>query len=395
MAPPRLLGVFAHPDDESFCAGGTLAKYAAAGAAVTLVSATRGEAGQIRDAARATRATLGRVREQELCDAAGCLGVHDVRFFDHLDGTLRDIDRPLLVAEVAAVIEEVQPDVVLTFGADGAYGHPDHITIGEATTEAFLSRRPARSSGLAQTSSRTQTSSPAPPGGRLYYSHFPRSRLLLLDRLARWLAEMGERFHGPADFARAFSLFTQETTALGYADDQIDVGWFSPGIYIVEQGEVANSLFLILSGEVEVLQDQPDGTRQTLRRQGPGEFFGELALAHRSPRTANVVAVSSVTCMVFSHRKATLFAGRGTSSNLPQVAGEADDPPTAGPPAGATTVIDVRDFVDRKIAAIAAHRTQYPIEPSMFPAWMLQEMMGREYFVRRHPPLEPERDLLG
>ncbi len=377
MAPPRLLGVFAHPDDESFCAGGTFAKYAAAGAEVALVSATRGESGQIRDATRATRGTLGRVREQELRDAAACLGVHDVRFFDHIDGTLRDLDRPLLVAEVAAVLEVVQPDVVITFGADGAYGHPDHITIGEATTEAFLN-------------------GPQPPRGRLYYSHFPRSRLLLLDRLAHWLADMSERFHGPADFARAFSLFTQETTALGYADDQIELGWFPQGVYIVEQGEVGNSLYLILSGEVEVLQDQPDGTRQTLRRQGPGEFFGELALAHRSPRTANVVAVNSVTCMVFSAGRATLFAGRGSSSNLQQIAGDAEARSTAAPLRNdATTVIDVSNFVDRKIVAIASHRTQYPIEPSMFPPWMLQEMMGREYFVRRYPQIEPERDLLG
>ncbi len=66
----RLLGVFAHPDDESFCVGGTLAKYTAAGAEAMIVSATRGQAGQIRDARIATRKTLGAVREQELRRAA-------------------------------------------------------------------------------------------------------------------------------------------------------------------------------------------------------------------------------------------------------------------------------------------------------------------------------------
>jgi LmbE family N-acetylglucosaminyl deacetylase len=59
----------------------------------------------------------------------------------------------------------------------------------------------------------------------------------------------------------------------------------------------------------------------------------------------------------------------------------------------ATTVIDVSAYIDQKIAAIAAHRTQYPIEPAMFPREMLVEMMGREHFLRIHPPVEPEADL--
>lgn len=371
MRKRRILGVFAHPDDEVFCAGGTVAKYVAAGAEAVVVSATRGEAGQIRDATVATRSTLGRVREEELRAACACLGVGDVRLLDHVDGTLPDVDRPGLVAEVAAVLEEVCPDVVITFGGDGAYGHPDHVTIGEVTTEAFGSR----------------------PAGRLYHSHFPRSRLLLLDHLAQWLVELNERFQGPADFARAFSLFTQETRTLGFADDQIDLGWFPPGVSIVEQGEPATSLYLILSGAVEVLQEQPDGTRRHIRRQGPGEFFGELALAGHSARTAHVVAVDSVTCLVFSPAPPTAFGGRGTSSNLPRVAVE--DTTGGGPsvPGGWTTVIDVTAFVDRKLSAIAAHRSQYPIEPDMFPPGILQKMMGREYFVRVNPPIQPEQDL--
>ena len=67
--PLRLLGVYAHPDDETFCAGNTLAKYATAGAEVMVVSMTQGEAGQIRDAYAATRRTLGEVRVAELCRA--------------------------------------------------------------------------------------------------------------------------------------------------------------------------------------------------------------------------------------------------------------------------------------------------------------------------------------
>lgn len=368
MAPRRLVGVFAHPDDEVFCAGGTLAKYVAAGDHATLVCATRGEAGQIRDASVASRATLGRVREGELLAAAACLGIDDVRFFHHVDGTLRDLDRTALVAEVRTVLDELRPAAVITFGADGAYGHPDHVTISEATTEAFLQQ----------------------PHGRLYHSHFARTRLLLVDRLAHWLADLNERFRGPDDFARAFSLFTQETVALGYADDQIELGWFPPGVYILEQGEAATSLYLILSGHVAVAQDQPDGTRVMLRREGPGEFFGELALAHTTTRTAHVIAADSVTCLVFSPGERTRWAGRGGVSDLASVI--TDSAGTLGP-SGATTVVDVTDFVDRKLSAIAAHRTQYPIDPAMFPPWMVREMMGFEHFVRVHPPPEPERDL--
>jgi LmbE family N-acetylglucosaminyl deacetylase len=369
---PRLLGVFAHPDDEVFCAGGTLAKYSAGGCETIVVSATRGEAGQIRDASVATRSTLGTVREKELRAACDRLGVSEVRLLEHVDGTLCELSRSELVAEVAAVIEDVRPDVVITFGADGAYGHPDHVTVGEVTTEAFASL----------------------PQGSLFHSHFPRSRLLLVDRLAEWLADLSERFRGPAEFARAFSLFARETRTLGYADDQIEVAWFPPGVFIIEQGEPATSLYLILSGEVDVVQDGPDGSRSFLRRQGPGEFFGELALARGITRSAHVVAADSVTCLVFSSGAPTPFAARGTAPDLGGVADESaggrDEAPML-----ATTVIDVTEFVGKKLEAIAAHRTQFPIEPEMFPSWMVTEMLGQEHFVRVHPPVEPGRDLLA
>ena len=149
MPAPRIVGVFAHPDDEVFCAGGTLAKYVSAGAEATVVSATRGEAGQIRDSTLATRSTLGKVREQELRDACACLGVQHVIVLDHVDGTLRDLDKKAFTDEVFAILDDIRPDVVITFGADGAYGHPDHVTIGETTTEAFaLFGRPAGSTTL-------------------------------------------------------------------------------------------------------------------------------------------------------------------------------------------------------------------------------------------------------
>ena len=96
--PPRILGVFAHPDDESFCAGGTFAKYAQAGAEIMVVSATRGDAGQIRDGRAATRRTLGQVREHELELACKQLGIQHAVCLDYGDGKLKDTRMRLPVA---------------------------------------------------------------------------------------------------------------------------------------------------------------------------------------------------------------------------------------------------------------------------------------------------------
>src|SRR5579871_2346933 len=112
---PRILGVFAHPDDEVFVAGGTLAKYAAEGAEIMVISATKGQAGQIRDAAIATRRTLGAVRERELHLSSQRLGVRHSICWDYGDGTLSQLDQNALVSDIVRVIRAFQPDVVLTF----------------------------------------------------------------------------------------------------------------------------------------------------------------------------------------------------------------------------------------------------------------------------------------
>jgi len=358
----RLLGVFAHPDDEVFCAGGTLALYAERGVETMVVSATRGEAGQIRDADVATRSTLGTVREKELYGACAELGVGHVRLLGHRDGTLTEVPDELLEEEIKEVVDEFEPDAVITFGPDGMYGHPDHVRISEVASAVVL-RRPVR----------------------LYHSHFARSRLLLVDRLSQWLTTLGARSAAPEDFARIFALFTLETTKLGYASDHVEIGWYPAGVYIVEEGEAADSLFLVLSGEVEVRRS---GTG-SIGRLGPGDFFGELGVARHASRSADVVAVDAVTCLVLARGEQPLSAPRGggaAAAPAPPVDGAEDEP------SGPTTVIDVRSVLDRKIRAIAAHRTQYPIDPAMFPDWMLAEMMGREYFIRVRPPA-CERDL--
>jgi LmbE family N-acetylglucosaminyl deacetylase len=131
--PLTLLAVFAHPDDESFAAGGTLAKYAAEGVEVAIVLATRGEAG-IRglDAAEASR-----IREAELRQAAARLGASQVRFLEYRDGTLPEVNPGEAITRLVALLRELHPQVVVTFGPDGISGHPDHVTVSRWVTAAF------------------------------------------------------------------------------------------------------------------------------------------------------------------------------------------------------------------------------------------------------------------
>jgi LmbE family N-acetylglucosaminyl deacetylase len=362
-----LLGVFAHPDDETLCAGGTLAKYASAGAEVCVVSFTRGGAGQIRDAAVATRASLPAVREREL-DAAGKeLGLAQVRCLDHPDGGVSEVDASTLLEQAAELIDEFDPDVVVTFGPDGFSGHPDHVAVGAAVTAACFERRSTRAI-------------------RLFHCYLPRSRMLLRDRLAEWVVELTTRFKGTRDFVRALSVFSRETTALGYAADFVNVEWFPAGSYLIEQGEEATTMYFLLSGEVEIRREGEDGRVRVVDRSGPGEFLGEEGIATGRPRNAHVVAIDDVTSLTFmaagppSIDRQRDISGPLLTRSLPS--GDRID-------ARVSTCIDVSDFVGAKIRATAAHRSQYPINPAMFPDSILGEMFGVEYFVQ----VLPERDL--
>lgn len=134
-----ILAVFAHPDDESLACGGTLARAADAGANVVLLCATRGERGSISDATLVPDGDLGRVRTNELRDAAAVLGVADLAIFDHPDGDLRWADGPELHDEIVAAIRRWRPDAIVTFDADGLYWHLDHVGVHERTLSAVQS----------------------------------------------------------------------------------------------------------------------------------------------------------------------------------------------------------------------------------------------------------------
>ena len=143
MPAQRLMAVLAHPDDEALGFGGTLAKYASEGVEVFLLTATRGDGGRYRgfppgDPQHPGSEALANIREKELRAAASVLGVQDVALLDYRDQHLDRANPQEAVSGIVRHLDRIRPDVVLTFGPDGAYGHPDHIAISQFTTAAIV-----------------------------------------------------------------------------------------------------------------------------------------------------------------------------------------------------------------------------------------------------------------
>ncbi len=205
MADRRLLAVFAHPDDETFGTGGTLAHYARQGVDVFLICATRGEVGEA-PAGLKGFASAGEMRADELRCAAGLLGLKEVLFLDYRDsgmpGTPDNTHPNALAAQpveqvarrIAAAIRRLQPQVVVTFDPIGGYRHPDHIAIHQATVTAFqMAPDPTLElEGLA----------PYAPQ-KLYYSTFSRRFIRWAVRLLRLLGRDPRHFgkNGDIDIA--------------------------------------------------------------------------------------------------------------------------------------------------------------------------------------------------
>lgn len=123
----RVLGVFAHPDDEAFAAGGLLAMAAQRGAAVTIACASRGEQGARAGAADSDDRPLAEVRAAELTASCRALGAGPPVFLDLPDGALDRVDAATGQTRTARVLAAVRPHLVVTMGPDGAYGHLDHL----------------------------------------------------------------------------------------------------------------------------------------------------------------------------------------------------------------------------------------------------------------------------
>ncbi|THF88355.1 PIG-L family deacetylase [Deinococcus sp. KSM4-11] len=197
-APPTLLAVFAHPDDEAFSVGGTLTHYARKGVRIVLVCATRGEAGKI-TVPGMTVDDLGAQREQELRAACEALEIPPPVFLDFHDSGRYERTRhddplalmnltPLEIeTKVKAVIDEVRPQVIVTFDPHGGYGHIDHLKIHRATVAAFFSSGQLEGGGPQ----------------RLYYTAMTTEAAQGLSRLGRDLDPM---LYGVSDDTVAVSI---------------------------------------------------------------------------------------------------------------------------------------------------------------------------------------------
>jgi N-acetylglucosamine malate deacetylase 2 len=132
----RLMVVVAHPDDETFACGGTMALHASRGVPVTCVIATLGEMGRrMGKPPGANRETLRILREQELREACRALGAADLRLLGIWDKMIEFVDPEDLAARVRAIVEETEPSGLITFHPDYGY-HPDHCAIGAAAVRA-------------------------------------------------------------------------------------------------------------------------------------------------------------------------------------------------------------------------------------------------------------------
>jgi LmbE family N-acetylglucosaminyl deacetylase len=182
-----LLSVLAHPDDESFGMGGTLAKYAEDGTDVHLICATRGEAGEVAPELLEGQPSIAHLREMELRCAVDKLGIKEVQLLDYRDSGMSGsadntnpealINAPVdqVAKEIAEYIRKIKPQVILTFDPIGGYRHPDHIFIHQAATKAFyLAGDPA-----------FKSSYPPYKPGKLYYHTIPRHFVRFNVRLLR------------------------------------------------------------------------------------------------------------------------------------------------------------------------------------------------------------------
>jgi LmbE family N-acetylglucosaminyl deacetylase len=147
-----ILGVWAHPDDESYLSGGIMADAVDNDGRVVVAMATRGQLGTS-DPEKWSPGPLGALREKEMISAMAALGVTDLRWLDYEDGSCPLVPFEEAVAKVARIIEDVAPDTVLTFGPDGLTGHTDHMAVSKWTAAAFERC--------------------APPGAKLYYAAVP------------------------------------------------------------------------------------------------------------------------------------------------------------------------------------------------------------------------------
>ena len=256
---PTILFTFAHPDDECFGTGGTIAHYAHQGVHVALVCATRGEVGEISDPSLATPENLPQVREAELRCASDILGLQELIFLDYRDSGMAgtpenenpaaymNVPAEEAVARLVGIIRRLRPQAIVTFDPHGGYGHPDHIAIHTHTVAAFQA--------AGDPNCYPEQGAPWQPR-RLFYSVIPRS--VFQEMRDQMVAHSLDT----ADFDRWME------SEIGWPDDQInlvlDVSDF------VEAKVAAMACHKTQFGNEDATQRLPDEVMKGLMRR---EYF--------------------------------------------------------------------------------------------------------------------------
>ncbi|MBI3740341.1 MAG: PIG-L family deacetylase [Chloroflexi bacterium] len=192
----KLLFIFAHPDDETFGTGGTIAYYARRGVEVHYICATRGEVGEAPPDLRGYK-SVGEMREAELKCAADILGIHAIHFLNYRDSGMpgsTDNTNPnafaaqpteLIARQIASLIREIRPQVIVTFDPIGGYLHPDHIAAHNATLRAYE---------IAADEKENLDGRAAHRAHKLYYSTFSRRFLRAVIRAMRLIGRDPRKF---------------------------------------------------------------------------------------------------------------------------------------------------------------------------------------------------------
>ncbi|MYD08474.1 MAG: GlcNAc-PI de-N-acetylase [Chloroflexi bacterium] len=192
MERGRLLISYAHPDDESFGLGAAIPKWIDDGIDVYLICATNGEVGDVPEELRGRYSTAAELRLSELDCARQHLKFKDVFMLGYRDSGMPGSETSRhpeslcyqwrnhpadVTTRVKAILQRAKPHVVVTFNRYGGYGHPDHIAIQRATTQAFEELRASESAHAANDAYRPQ---------KLYYAAFPKATI----RLGIWRARL-------------------------------------------------------------------------------------------------------------------------------------------------------------------------------------------------------------
>jgi LmbE family N-acetylglucosaminyl deacetylase len=172
-----LVAIFAHPDDEAFGSGGTLTRYANEGVDVHLVLATRGEAGRSVNAAVVPTQPMSLLREQELRCACNCFGIKQLHLLNYMDGQTTLVPVSEAVFKLVKLLRKLKPQVVISFGPEGIYGHFDHLAVHRWSDAAVT---------LTAAADRWPEAGPAHRVAKFYHRAMPQDQVMLLkERIGR------------------------------------------------------------------------------------------------------------------------------------------------------------------------------------------------------------------